>query len=477
MTNSKHTLTENNDVQYRNSGNDCLDLFYSIGAMRNVPTEAILKKFKDSYSDNKELTMKILFWARSARNGAGERRVFKEVIDCLLQKEPKFVYDNLEAIVEHGYFKDLLNWFDHDPVVEFFSQHILDKDGLACKWAPRKGPKARQLRDSLRMTNKEYRQHIKNYSATVEQCMSANNWKAIKYPSVPGKAMRKYSRAFENRDHERYTEFVTNDNVKASVSASYPHEVLNLVLSKSDQLGLAEKQWSNLPNYIGEGTRILPMVDTSGSMAGLPLLVALSLGLYISEKNKGQFENTFLTFSRDPELVTVEGDLLQKFRTAAQSNWDMNTDFEKAYKKILSIAKTFNLTQDQMPTMLLVLSDMQFDESYSNHQWYESDSTRKPAIEEIRSEFEYHDYEMPKLVFWNLRESRCAGSPAQCNDEGVALVSGFSPVLMKAILKNEHFNPVEIMKEAVRKIHVNTNNLPSNEEFKELEVIEQEMQW
>ena len=74
----------------------------------------------------------------------------------------------------------------------------------------------------------------------------------------------------------------------------------------------------------------------------------------------------------------------------------MNTDFERAYKLILELALSFDATQEQMPTMLLVLSDMQFDEA----------TTSNPHFENIQKEFELAGYIMPKIVFWNLNTDK-----------------------------------------------------------------------
>ena len=75
---------------------------------------------------------------------------------------------------------------------------------------------------------------------------------------------------------------------------------------------------------------------------------------------------------------------------------------------------------------------------------------------------------MPKIVFWNLRASDCEGSPARSDDTDVAMVSGFNPILMKAILNCEDFNPLEIMFEALKDINVNVTNLSDELESLEL---------
>lgn len=460
------TLTENNAIQYHNTGDKCLDLFSKIGAMRQAPRYIILHKFQEAFKEQPEVATQIAFWARAAREGAGEREVFYTILENMPEL---FIADNAETIAKLGYWKDLLRYFHIPQVVEVFANAIEDGDRLACKWAPRKGEQAKLIKSYLDCTNKQYRKHLKKYSVTVEQQMSSKDWENIAYPSVPGRAMRTYGKAFNKHDKTRFTEWKEDKNSKASVSASYPHDIIKMVSHldswspspKQDaDWTLAQKQWDNLPNYVKEGENILPMADVSGSMSGLPMLVSVSLGMYLANRNKGQFNNRFLTFSESPEFVTISGSLEEDITRVANANWDMNTDFEKAYNLILDMATSFNVPQEHMPTMLLVLSDMQFDES--------QEGRNRPHFQLMKEKYEKAGYKFPKLVFWNLRASTCDGSPARANDDGVALVSGFSPVLMKAILAVEDFNPIDVMLESLQPIKVNTKYLPESYKFNEV---------
>jgi len=291
--------------------------------------------------------------------------------------------------------------------------------------------------------------------------------------------MRKYRNSYDRHDRNDRFKNWKLDDTKASVSASYPHDVIKLIcrpdwmndfLDDAD-FDLAEKQWRNLPEYIKEGENILPMIDVSGSMTGLPMLIAISLGLYLSEHNKGSFNDTFLTFSGSPELIRLEGaSLKERVARIVRADWGMNTDFEKAYRAILDNAVSFNVPQSAMPTMLLVLSDMQFDDSQRRHDWRDQDIDEPQPVhfENMKELFKVAGYEMPKIVFWNLSASVCEGSPARLDDTDVAMVSGFNPILMKAILNCEEFNPMEVMFKSLEDIDVNVTNLPDELEALEL---------
>jgi len=439
--------TTNGAITNETSTNQCLDLFQRIGNMRHRDRLSILEDFETAYQENKELATQVLFWARAARIGSGERKTFHTILSEIGKTSPDFVSDNAKTIAELGYWKDLVPYLHIPSVVAVFAQAIRDKDRLACKWAPRK---CAVLRDELKMTNKEYRKWLKKHSETIEQTMSMRKWGEVVYSSVPGAAMRKYSGAFGRNDFDRFDEWKNDKTSKASVSATYPHEVL-----KCDDDSLADKLWSNLPDLLSESEEnILPMIDVSGSMMGQPLAVAISLGMYLSERTKGEFKDMFLTFSENPELVKLKGDsVMERLKNISQADWGMSTDFTKAYQHILDVATKHNVVPESMPSMLLVLSDMQFNESQRN----------VTHFTHMKEEYEKAGYKLPKIVFWNLDAHM--GTPAQCSDDSVAMVSGFSPSIMKAILNAQEFTPLDVMKEALQPIQVECENLPEDFEY------------
>ena len=126
-------------------------------------------------------------------------------------------------------------------------------------------------------------------------------------------------------------------------------------------------------------------------------------------------------------------------------------------------AIAFNVDPDSMPTMLLVLSDMQFDESQNSY-----GNEMKTHYSWMEEEFEKAGYKLPKIVFWNLDAH--FGTQARCSDENVAMVSGFSPSIMKAILEAKEFTPIDVMLEALKGIELDYSNLPTQFEY-EREVI------
>jgi hypothetical protein len=154
--------------------------------------------------------------------------------------------------------------------------------------------------------------------------------------------------------------------------------------------------------------------------------VSVALGLYLADKNVGVFKNTFLTFSGSPQLLRIRGNIAEKLRQMVCSAWGSNTNLHKAIDIVLRTAIARRVPADQMPQMLLVLSDMQFD---ADHMF------DRTAITMMRDKYAAAGYQMPQVVFWNL--AAYSNVPVSAHETGVAMVSGFSPSIMKAILAGD----------------------------------------
>jgi hypothetical protein len=338
------------------------------------------------------------------------------------------------------------------------SDALKNGNGLAAKWMPRpnvnnreKKRQASALRKFLKLTPSTYRKMLAELSSTVEQLMCANEFDKINYSHVPSKAMSDYMRAFGKRDGERFTSFIESvkkGDVKINAGAVYPYDIVkNLKYGSSDG---ADVQWDALPNYLeNNNEQFLPVVDVSGSMecpAGnnpnvTCMDVAISLGLYISERNEGAFKDSFITFSNRPSLQVLKGSLSERYKQLSRADWCMSTNIEKVFTTILNSAVSNNVPQSEMPTMVLILSDMEFNQGTSGN-W------NKSAQEIFESKFAEAGYKMPKIVYWNI-QSRNNNFPVQFNKEGVGLVSGFSPSLLTSVLSGKDLTPFSMMMEVI----------------------------
>jgi hypothetical protein len=439
----------------KSTANKVVDLFYKIGASRG---KNIVPDFTAAFVEDKVLSLRVAQWARDARGGAGERQIFRDILKDLEKTDIKAATALMAKVPEIGRWDDVLvveTSFLKQIAFEMIKNALNAGNGLCAKWMPRKGAVAVELREYLGWTPKFYRKRLVELTKVVETQMCAKDWDNINFSHVPSLAAARYKKAFY-RNTTKFADYVQalvkgdDPKVKVNAGAVFPYDVLkgvyyaNYNKTETDHI---VKQWEALENFVGDAN-ILPLVDVSGSMscpAGRAgsvscMDVAVSLGLYLADKNQGKFKDTFLTFSGKPELLHLKGNVIEKMKQMVKSDWAMNTDLVKAMEKILSVAVKGNVPQEEMPKMLLILSDMQFDACARF-----DDS----AMQMIERNFTNAGYEVPQIVFWNL--NAYDNVPVKSNDVGVALVSGFSPAIVKAILSADtsEFTPEAIMLKAI----------------------------
>ena len=105
---ANRTLTENGAVTHKTSGSACLDLFATVGALRRASDDEIVTRFVRAFAEDRDLAVKLLFFARDIRGGLGERRVFRVILKHLAHMAPATVRRNLPFVSEYGRFDDLL---------------------------------------------------------------------------------------------------------------------------------------------------------------------------------------------------------------------------------------------------------------------------------------------------------------------------------------------------------------------------------
>lgn len=454
---TKDNVTENGMVTNSSSKNQCVNLFFTIATMRTKINTEIINAFIKAFNEDNLTALKILFWARDIRNGAGERNVFRVIIKYLAENEPDILLKNLHLIPSFGRWDDIFQLFDtslESNSLSFIQTALLKGDGLCAKWMPRENSKNKKLynkiRKYLKLSPKEFRKLVTNTSNTVEQLMCSSKWSDIDYSKIPSKAMSDYMKSFQRNDGIRFSEYLKSlkDNqTKINTGAIYPYDVIKN-LKFGNRTGAA-LQWNSLPNFLeSNNERILPLVDVSGSMEkniGQNLTcmdVSISLGLYISERNKGNFKDYFITFSDKPELQLLSGNLEQRYSQLKSADWGMNTNLIDVFKLILNQATDLNVNEEEMPTTILIISDMEFDIAVSEDNW---NDTAQEVIEKL---YNRAGYKIPKIIYWNL-DSKSSNFPVSFNQNGTALISGFSPTILKTILSGKDITPYNVMIETI----------------------------
>lgn len=449
----QETVTSNGMPAFATTLNANVDLFFKIGASRG---KNIIPAFTAAYVENPEVALRVVQWVRDIRGGAGERQVFRDVLAHLENSNPKDALRLVNNTPEIGRWDDLLLFQTKELKQHAFSlikNALANGNSLCAKWIPRKGAVAEELRAYLGFSPKRYRKTLVTLTKVVETQMCAQQWDDINFAHVPSVAASRYKKAFSRNAQEAYAayaEALASGKETVNAGAVFPYDVLKGAFSKyeRDTLTTSEQQvmlaqWAALENYVGDAS-ILPMVDVSGSMetpAGKSTVtcmdVAVSLGLYLAEKNTGLFRDTFLTFTDNPELAHIRGNVLQKLEQM-KGAVGYSTNLEKAFAKVLQVARDGNVLASEMPKYILILSDMQFDSCLK---------APVGALNMIRDQYKEAGYEAPNIVFWNLNAHDNA--PARFNEGGVALVSGFSPAIVKTVLASKNFDPINIMMDAV----------------------------
>lgn len=468
-----YTRTENGMKTLKSTLSASVDLFGSIA--RNVN---LVPAFEAAFQENPDVAMRIAQYARDVRGGQGERKVFRDILLHLERTRPDILVDSriLNNVAEIGRFDDLLIFNTSEVRAKAFSiiaKALSEGNGLAAKWMPRKGEVAVNLRNFLELSPKQYRKLLVRLTNVVETQMCAREFEKINFSHVPSVAMSRYMTAFHKRAPEAFTTYKNalksgDKSVKVNASAVYPYDVVRMLggarasgnygvssynsgythdFERNSNADVANAMWEALPDYMN-GQSILPMVDTSGSMqtpaAGqvTALDVAVSLGLYTSGKTKNQaFKDLVLTFSGSPKFEKISGTLTQRLSKMSNLHWDGDTNLHAAFELILDVALRNNVAESEMPKMLVIFSDMQF-----NHCVRYDDS----SLQMIRRKYEAAGYTMPAVVFWNLN-ARSSDKPVRFNEKGVALVSGFSPAVMKSVLAADldKFSPENVMLQTV----------------------------
>jgi Domain of unknown function (DUF2828). len=466
-TNLKNT--ENGGITHKSSMSSTLDYFAQCGALRLRREEDIINLFSKALGEDALISMKLLFYTRGIRScGLGERRTFQVLVKYLANNHTEIMRKNIGIIPLFGRWDDVYALFDtplENEAIALIKKQLEDdilseNPSLMAKWLKSENTSSKEsvrlavkTYNGLGMTPRTYRKtlsKLRKRIGIIETKITNGDYESIDYSKIPSNAGLKYRSAFYEHDEERYTSFLqslSKGEVKVNSSTLFPYELVGKVLSGDSNRALLNGMWEQL-NYIkNDDENSLAVVDVSGSMCGTPMQMAISLGLYLAEKNKGAFANHFMTFSANPELVEVKGvDFYDKVRNISRANWGMNTDINATFDLILNTAIKNKIPQEDIPSRIFVISDMEFDEA-TNGYW---DRVQKPNFQVIKEKFEKAGYTMPRLVFWNVCSVQ-DNIPMTMNDDGVQLVSGATPYLFELLLENKFVGAYELMLQELNK--------------------------
>ncbi len=461
------TTTENGAFAYQSTLNSNLDFFNNIPSFRK-DSSACLDFFKKAFEEDKLLALKNLFYMRNIRGlGQGERQASKTIYKWLAKNHPDLMSLNMELIGEFGRMDDYYSLLDtplEDKAFELLKKQI-DNDlisehpSLTAKWLKSCNTSSKSSRRMGRITAKHFGMKEKEYRKMLsalrkkidvtEVKMCNNEFGNIIYENVPSKAMLNYTNAFQMHDEKRFEAYigrVSKNEVKINSSTLYPYEIIekydlgckNDFYEPSIDNQVLECEWDALPNYVTDSSSTLVVADTSGSMEGRPLNVALSLAIYFARLNQGAWKNKMITFSSSPYFIDFSRcktlyDCLRKIPCINE-----NTNIQKVFELILDAAIKNHVPSEEMVKNIIIISDMQFDRF--------GDRKNKISFTDyVKEKYERAGYKAPCLIYWNVCENRTPAVHALNNDNDVKLISGFSQSAFDTIIKSQGYDPKTAM--------------------------------
>jgi len=481
-----HFKTKNGADAYPNFQDSALEIFSKAGSIRDKSKKGQKPAFYgDDYLNNlvdiwhlafnqdQEQAMKLLFWLRDPRGGAGNRQLFRDIYKSLAIAggvPEAWAKANISLIAEHGRFDDVSASLYYTPLqsvaLEFLANNLTNR--LCAKWVNRKDS---LLRDHLKnnrpdlgvTSNKTFRKLLVRNTQVVETQMCSKNWSNIEYKSVPSVAGVRYVKAFTRNDPVRYQSFINSKSTKMKTATAFPHEIWRMREAGADP-AVIQKFFDSLKEKWILDKNILCMVDTSGSMDWTYVSgkikcihVASALGFYVSEMLHGPFHRRFLTFSSSPSLYNwgQHGSITKAMDSVLNVPWGGSTNIQAAFNLVHDTYGSYNIPEEHQLDLIIVLSDMQFDCGVDKS----ANTSEQSLVEKSTARFQESGYKVPGLVYWSLTgyENQPSHSPSS-----VGLISGFSPSVLKNVLTNLvqdergqiSVNTYEVLTEALSKYPV-----------------------
>lgn len=446
------------------------------------------------------------------QKGQGQKDEFIKTLVWLEKNNPDALYKNLSLIPIIGCWKDL--WYDSSATgffhyVEPKKVYELVKIGLQsenhraliAKYLPkirsskntfndrhrRKNIWARGLCKFLCWTEQEYRKFKsspENNAHVWQRLMSSKDWNSINFNTVSGRALtalighrgKDGKTTVERHGLEgKYLEWIKGKPI--AKFTGYPYELF--LKAKNPKRTLVEKmtydaQFEGLlelakdnvnPDLLKNG--VLCALDTSGSMGCFkyygssgtnmtcqPIDVCVGLGIYFSSLIQGSFKDHVVMFDSTSRMIKLTGSFTEKCdQVAKQATAWGGTNFQSVIDEIVRVRKANpQIPVEDFPSVLLVVSDMQFNPVGGNTSTNYDLATRKLA-----------SVGLPKMTFiwWNVN-SYGNDVPSKMDDEGTVLISGMDGTVVGRILEGESqpvvdektgetrkMNPQEMLEHAV----------------------------
>lgn len=470
---------------------------------RGLNTPRLYKYLRECARESLLDTFLLAFHLRDCRGGKGERELGRQAFTWLFVNYPSEFRKVMHLIPDYGRWDDLLLFFPNvlklntlPQVRNDYSSNLQNEDylynlhalqsevvglvaaqlrtdlqmmdegepiSLCAKWTPTEGDSldkrhgifktlAKALSVSPKKLRREFNTPLREYLRIVEKYLCSRRWNEIDYSKVPSQCMRRLKKSFQNHDEERFLkwrESLQKGEVKVNAGALHPHNLITEIMNKNTVDPVTEAQWNVIEEKVKSSASLgdsVAVIDTSGSMIGIPLSVAVAMGLLISSSVQGPFHGHLISFNNVPKFTVVkDGDLYSRFQTVKNMDWGGSTNLESTFKLILQRGLECKLTDEDMPKRLFIISDMQFN-CVEGHGSYGSIHTTN--MENINRLYKDSGYTRPQIVFWNVNGSS-TDFPVTVDENNTVLISGFSPTILNSLIERDKFTTETILRKAL----------------------------
>jgi hypothetical protein len=233
--------------------------------------------------------------------------------------------------------------------------------------------------------------------------------------------------------HEIMNAFVRNESVAQSkvAMAQWTQKVAEVMAQLADKRAELIATGCDVPAHVG---KLIPMMDVSGSMSGLPMEVSIGLGIFLTyiQEALGQ-EPVAISFNEAPRVFDFKGMTLRERHDHVNENVGLTTNFESALDLVLDCIAKSGEHRD-----LIVFTDGQFDQmNTSKHRWTTSHERFLQKVAERGLD------RAPRIIYWNLR-ANTPGVQTSAKHPGVQMLQGYSPASLRFVLLGDNVPDKEV---------------------------------
>ena len=422
------------------------------------------------------------------QRGAGARdESFKRLL-WIAKYHPEEFYRNLWLLPVVGSWKDLWALLSYEGVEEYLDEkkffsviaegindsnckdlvkkylpRIRSSKNCKTRWAKRTNALAKQFANLAGWTAKDYRTYKASGEAhTFQTVICKGLYKNIDWKTIPGKALLNLISGKFLKNHnleDAYLEWIMAQ--PTAKFNGYAYELGRKLgcdrysLTKTNLITkvTVDKQFESLMATASQDGgaiqgNVLCALDTSGSMTGpaldnagtTPFHVCVSLGIYFSELNKGAFHNTVAMFDNTSKLLKLKGKTFSdKWNeiVSQETAWG-STNFQSVIDLIVETrANHPEISLEDFPSTLLVVSDMQFNPSNSwsmTNTKLQEQTNYEAAMNKLRKVFPSSFVDNFKIIWWYCSNRKTSDYPSTMDHGGTYTMSGYDGSIVSFLL-------------------------------------------